>query len=98
MLAELKHQFSRQFMADAQFAWSKSMDTSSAPYSEQISPYDLNLNYGRSDFNVSRAYKIYGMWQPVFFHGSRSWVEKIVVGWSLSPTSIFTLDSRGVLW
>ena len=85
MLAELKHQFSRQFMADAQFAWSKSMDTSSAPYSEQIYPYDLNLNYGRSDFNVSRAYKIYGMWQPVFFHGSRSWVEKIVGGWSLSP-------------
>ena len=35
MLAELKHQFSRQFMADAQFTWAKSMDTSSAPYSEQ---------------------------------------------------------------
>jgi hypothetical protein len=28
MLAELKHQFSHQFMADAQFTWSKSMDTS----------------------------------------------------------------------
>jgi len=85
MLTELKHQFSRQFMADAQFAWSKSMDNSSAPYSEQIYPYDLNLNYGRSDYNVGKAFKLYGMWQPVFFHGSRSWVEKIVGGWSLSP-------------
>jgi hypothetical protein len=84
MLAELKHQFSHQFMADAQFAWSKSMDNSSAPYSEQIYPYDLSLNYGRSDYNVSKAFKLYGLWQPVFFHGNKAWVEKIAGGWSLS--------------
>jgi hypothetical protein len=84
MLAELKHQFSRQFMADAQFTWSKSMDTSSAPYSEQDYPYDLSLNYGRSDYNVGKAFKLFGLWQPVFFHGSRSWMEKIAGGWSLS--------------
>ena len=84
MLAELKHQFSRQFMADAQFTWSKSMDTSSAPFSLQPYPFDLGLNYGRSDYNVSRAFKIFGMWQPVFFHGNNSWMEKIAGGWSLS--------------
>jgi hypothetical protein len=83
MLAELKHQFSHQFMADAQFTWSKSMDTSSAPYSEQPYPYNLSLDYGRSDYNVSRVFKLYGMWQPVFFHGN-NWMEKIVGGWSLS--------------
>lgn len=33
MIAELKHQFSHQFMADAQYTWARSMDTSSAPYS-----------------------------------------------------------------
>ena len=84
MLAELKHRFSRQFMADAQFAWAKSMDTSSAPYSEQVFPFDPGLNYGRSDYNVGKAFKLYGMWQPVFFHGSNSWMEKIAGGWSLS--------------
>ncbi len=84
MLAELKHQFSHQFMADTQFTWSKSMDTSSAPYSEQPYPYNPGLNYGRSDYNVGRAFKIYAMWQPVLFHGSNSWVEKIAGGWSLS--------------
>ncbi|MHB8500051.1 MAG: TonB-dependent receptor [Candidatus Acidiferrales bacterium] len=84
LLAELKHRFSRQFMADAQFAWSKSMDTSSAPYSEQDYPYNPSLNYGRSDYNVGKAFKLYGMWQPVFFHGSNSWMEKIAGGWSLS--------------
>jgi hypothetical protein len=84
MLAELKHDFGRQFMADAQFTWAKSLDTSSAPYSEQIYPYNLHLNYGRSDYNVGKAFKLYGMWQPVFFHGNRAWVDKIVGGWSLS--------------
>jgi hypothetical protein len=84
MLAELKHDFGRQFMADAQFTWAKSLDTSSAPYSEQIYPYNTHLNYGRSDYNVGKAFKIYGMWQPIFFHGNRAWVDKIAGGWSLS--------------
>lgn len=84
LLAELKHRFSRQFTADAQFAWSKSMDTSSAPYSEQIYPYNPSLNYGRSDYNVGKAFKLFGLWQPVLFHGSNSWMEKIAGGWSLS--------------
>jgi len=95
MLAELKHQFSHQFLADAQFAWSKSMDTSSAPYSEQPYPYNLSLNYGRSDYNVGKAFKLFGMWQPVIFHGSNSWMEKIAGGWSLS--GIFNLHS-GFPW
>jgi hypothetical protein len=84
MLAELKHQFSREFLVDAQYTWSKCMDTSSAPYSEQPYPYNLSLDYGRCDYNVQDAFKLFGVWQPVFFHGSHSWVEKIVGGWSLS--------------
>jgi hypothetical protein len=84
LLAELKHQFSHQFMIDAQYQYAKSMDTSSAPYSEQDYPYNPSLNYGRSDFNVGNAFKIYGMWQPVFFHGSNDLMEKIVGGWSIS--------------
>jgi hypothetical protein len=95
MLAELKHQFSRDFMADAQFTWAKSMDTSSGPYFEKDYPYNVDLNYGRSDYNVSKSLKIYGMWQPVLFHGNRAWVEKIVGGWSLS--GIFNIHS-GFPW
>jgi hypothetical protein len=95
MLAELKHQFGQGFTADAQFTWAKSMDTSSGPYFEQDYPYNVDLNYGRSDYNVGKAFKFFGVWQPVFFHGSRSWVEKIVGGWSLS--GIFNLHS-GFPW
>lgn len=91
LLAELKHDFSHQFMADAQFAWSKSLDTASSPYSSGLPPYNLpwfpyepNLTYGRSDYNVGKAFKLFGMWQPVFFHGNNQWIEKIAGGWSLS--------------
>ena len=84
LLAELKHNFSHQFMADAQFTWAKSLDTSSSPYTEQIYPYNPDINYGRSDYNVGKAFKLYGMWQPVIFRGNKAWVDKIVGGWSLS--------------
>lgn len=95
MLAEVKHQFSRHFMADAQFTWSKSMDTSSGPYFEQPYPYDLSLNYGPSDYNVGKAFKLYGLWQPVIFHGANPWLERLAGGWSIS--GILTIHS-GFPW
>lgn len=84
MLASLHHQFSHQFMVDAQFTWGKSMDTSSAPYSEQDYPYDPSLNWGRSDYDITRQEKLFAMWQPVLFHGNNHWAEKVAGGWSLS--------------
>lgn len=95
LLAEVKHHFSNQFMADAQFSWAKSLDTSSGPFFEQDYPYDVDLNNGRSDFDIGKAFKIYAMWQPVFFHDSHSWMEKVIGGWSLS--GIFTIHS-GFPW
>ena len=102
MLAELKHNFSHQFMADAQFTWAKTLDTASAPYSSGLPPFNLpffpynpEINYGRSDYNVGKAFKVFGMWQPVFFHGSRAWIEKIAGDWSLS--GVFNLHT-GFPW
>ena len=95
LLAELKHDFSHQFMADAQFTWSKSLDNTSRPYTEPYYPYDPNLSYGRSDYSVSKAFKLFGMWQPVLFHGNNRWMEKIAGGWSLS--GIFNIHS-GFPW
>lgn len=84
LLTEVNHKFSHQFTADAQFTWSKSMDTSSGPYFEQPYPYDLNLDYGPSDYNFGKALKLYGVWQPVIFRGDNGWMEKVVGGWSIS--------------
>lgn len=83
MLVSLKHQFAHQFMADAEFTWAKSMDTSSSPYVLWYYPYDPSLTYGRSDYNVGRDTRIYALWEPIFFHGRYGWLEKVAGGWSI---------------
>jgi len=80
----LKHTFSHQFMADGQFVWAKSMDNGSYPYWRDPYPFFPTYARGRSDYNVGKAFKLYGLWQPVFFHGHNAWIEKIAGGWSVS--------------
>lgn len=85
LLISAKHQMLHGFMASAQFMWAKSMDTEgSGPYSEDpYYPLGSEYSYGRSDYNIGKSFKVYGMWQPVLWHGNR-WPEKIFGGWSLS--------------
>lgn len=85
-LAELKHPMSHHLQLDAQFMWAKSMDTDgSGPYYEDpYFPENAAYSYGPSDFNVGKSFKLFGLWQPVIFHGEHGWMEKIAGGWSLS--------------
>jgi hypothetical protein len=71
------------------------MDTSAGPYFEQDYPYNLALDYGRSDYNIGKSLKLFGLWQPVLFHSEHNWIEKIVGGWSLGP--VFNIHS-GFPW
>jgi len=84
MLAGLKHQFAHTFSAEAQFTWAHSMDTNSGPYDRD--PYLFNPGYsvGRSAFDVNKSFKLFGVWQPVIFHGAHNWAEKVAGGWTLS--------------
>jgi hypothetical protein len=84
MVATLKHSFSRQFSADIEYTWARSMDTGSQPYYEDPYPYSPHLAYGRSDFNITDAMKIYALWQPVFHRGGQDWLDKVAGGWSFS--------------
>jgi hypothetical protein len=84
LLAELKHQFSHHFSADAQFQWSRSMDDGSGPYTTNPYPFRTAYDRGRSDFDIGKSFKLYGLWQPVLFHGNYGWMEKVAGGWSLS--------------
>ena len=82
MLATLQHQFAHNFSAEAQYSWAKAMDEGSGPYEEDPYPFNVHAAYGRADYNVQNAFKLYGLWQPVFFHGN-SLLEKSLGGWSL---------------
>jgi hypothetical protein len=84
MIATLKHTFSHQFNIEAQYTWAKAMDENSGPYQEDPYPYNPHLAYGRSDYNVADAFKIFGLWQPIIFRGEHNWAEKVAGGWSLS--------------
>ena len=91
LILTLKHEFSHQFSAEAQYTWSKALDEGSGPYEEDFYPYNLHNAYGRADYNVADAFKIFGLWQPVIFRGAHNWAEKVVGGWTLS--GIFNLHS-----
>lgn len=84
MVATLRHSFANHFSVEGQYTWAKTMDETSGPYSEDPYPFDPKAAYGRSDYNVGNAFKVFGMWQPVIFRGSHAWIEKVAGGWSLS--------------
>jgi len=83
MVATLTHNFAQHFQAEAQYTWGKAMDELSGPYYEDPYPYDVHAAYGRAAYNVQNAVKLFGMWQPVFFHG-HSLAEKVLGGWTVS--------------
>ncbi len=83
LLVGLKHQMSHGVMFDAEFNYSRTMDTGSGPYYEDPYPYAPRLAYGRSDFDFGKAFKLYGLWQPVFSHGN--YLSRLAAnGWSVS--------------
>jgi hypothetical protein len=84
-LAELKHPMAHHIQLDAQFMWAKSMDNASGPYEEDpYYPENPELSWGRSDYNVGKSFKAFGLWQPVIFKGKNGWLEKVAGGWTLS--------------
>ncbi len=84
LIATLTHNFSHHFQLEGQYAWAKAMDENSGPYSRDLYPFSSHAAYARSDYNVANGFKIFGLWQPVIFTGSKSWLEKVAGGWSLS--------------
>ncbi len=90
LLLGLKHQMSHSVQFDAEFQLARSMDTGSFPYYQDPYPYRPDLAYGRSDFNIGKAFKLYGLWQPMYWHGNRL-IGQALNGWSLS--GIFNLHT-----
>lgn len=86
LLVTLDHPMAHHFTANAQFMLAKSMDTDgSGPYVEDpYYPVSPSESYGISDYNIAKSFKAYALWQPVIWHGSHEWLEKVVGGWTVS--------------
>ncbi len=108
LVTTLRHNFARQFQAEAQYTWSKSMDEGSQPFYQDPYPYNNRLAYGRSDYNVANAFKVFGVYEPVFFAGRHGLLEKTLGGWAISGilnihsgfpwTPVYTETGNGVYY
>jgi len=87
MIADLKHQFLQGFSVEGQYTWAHSFDTNSGPYFRSPYIYNTQYAYGQSDYDLRDTFKLFGIWQPVVFHGN-DWKEKVAGGWTIS--GIFT--------
>lgn len=83
LMADIKHQFNKSYQVEAQYTWAKSMDDGSQPYYMDPYQWDPKAAWGRSDYNIQNAFKLFGIWSPVFFTGNNL-MHKVVDGWSLS--------------
>jgi hypothetical protein len=84
LLAELHHKFGSTFELDTQYRLSRSIDSGSNNFANPNYQYNIASNIGPSDYDITHAAKVWGIWSPTLFRGSHSWAEKIVGGWSLS--------------
>ena len=84
LLLELKHPFGQSFSLDTQYRLSHNYDSGSNAYAGGYYQWNMETNYGTSDFDSRHAFKMYGIWSPTFFRGNRSWMEKVVGGWTVS--------------
>lgn len=85
MLASLKHNFAHGFQAETDYTWSKSMDEGSSSYNEDAyAPISIHNVYGRSDYNFQNNVRVFGLYEPNFFHGHL--LHSVADGWSLGGT------------
>jgi Carboxypeptidase regulatory-like domain/TonB dependent receptor len=84
LLLQLKHEFGKSFLLDAQYRLSHSVDSGSNAYAGGFYQWNLDTGYATSDYDTLHAFKLYGIWTPTLFRGNHNWAEKIVGGWTIS--------------
>src|SRR5215469_8514482 len=84
LLTSIRHGFNRWFQFEADYRWSKLMDNASQPYYQDPYMWDPGASRGPADYNVTNAFKAFGVWQSPWFAGQRNWKGQILGGWILS--------------
>jgi hypothetical protein len=95
MLASVSHRFGNSFQLESQYRWAQGLDTGSNNYSPAqhngacscgggAYQFDLNHEYGPSDFDVKHTFKLFGIWSPSFFRGDNKMMRQVASGWTVS--------------
>jgi hypothetical protein len=96
LLVGATHRFSRGFVFNTEYRWSKSLDTCSNDHDcKQTYPFDQSTEYGPSDFDVRHTFKAAGVWELPIFRNRNDLLGKLAGGWELS--GILTASS-GFPW
>ncbi len=97
--SRLSKRFSKGFQFDANYHWSKSIDTLSfegpGAVTNQTNPSNLASERGPSDFDATHYFTFSGLWDLPIFRDQKSVVGKVLGGWQLS--SIITRNT-GFPW
>lgn len=99
MLARLQRRFSNGFDFDAQYRWSKSIDTLSYEgpgfVTNQTFPQDQRFERGPSDFDVRHYFTLSSLYEVQYFRKSKGVARTLLDGWQIN--SIVTAHS-GLPW
>jgi hypothetical protein len=93
MLLSLRKRFTKGFLYDFSYTFSKSLDQLGEwQNSASVTPdsFDLDREYGPSLFDITHAMNLYGSWDLPFRTGNRV-MDYAVKGWNLS--GVFTAQS-----
>jgi hypothetical protein len=83
-LGELRHRFADNFELSAQYRLSESLDDGSNNFATDHYQFDPRASWGPSDYDVTHAFKVFGIWSPQIFKDAESWAEKLIGGWTIS--------------
>jgi hypothetical protein len=95
VLTSVRHRFGNSFQLEGQYRWAHGLDTGSNNYSPAQHNgacscdggsymFTMNKDYASSDYDVTHYFKLFGVWSPTIFRGDKSYLEKILGGWTLS--------------
>jgi Carboxypeptidase regulatory-like domain len=96
MIARVSRRFAKGFNLNAQYRWSKSIDTCSDDQDcRQSFPFDQSTERGPSDYDVTHSFVASGLWDLPIFRTRSDAVGKVLGGWQLN--GILTASS-GFPW
>ncbi len=96
LLTGIQHRFARGVALNAEYRYSKSIDTCSNDHAcNQTYPFDQSTERGPSDFDATHVFKGYGTWALPFFGGRNDALAKMLGGWEVSG---IVTTSSGFPW